>query len=91
MFVFQNWFLERFNAAVFEDEIKWYTTEPKQGQLNYTLADELLEFVRRNQITVRGHNIFWEDPKYTPVWVQNLTDSELKSAVKSRIQSLMSK
>ncbi|KAJ8530970.1 hypothetical protein K7X08_025701 [Anisodus acutangulus] len=88
---YQNWFLERFNAAVFEDEIKWYTTEPKRGQLNYTLADQLLEFVRRNQITVRGHNIFWEDPKYTPGWVQNLTDSELKSAVNSRIQSLMSK
>nr|XP_009761414.1 PREDICTED: uncharacterized protein LOC104213578 isoform X2 [Nicotiana sylvestris] len=88
---YQNWFLERFNAAVFEDEIKWYTTEPKRGQLNYTLADQLLEFVRRNQITVRGHNIFWEDPKYTPGWVQNLTDPELKSAVNSRIQSLMSK
>ncbi|CAL5402266.1 unnamed protein product [Camellia sinensis] len=88
---YQNWFVERFNAAVFEDELKWYSTEPNPGQLNYTLADQMLEFVRANQIIARGHNIFWEDPKYTPEWVRNLTGSELKSAVSSRIQSLMSK
>ncbi|GMP64258.1 hypothetical protein CsSME_00025616 [Camellia sinensis var. sinensis] len=88
---YQNWFVERFNAAVFEDELKWYSTEPNPGQLNYTLADQMLEFVRANQIIARGHNIFWEDPKYTPEWVHNLTGSELKSAVSSRIQSLMSK
>lgn len=51
----------------------------------------MLQFVRANQITARGHNIFWEDPKYTPAWVRNLTGNELHSAVNSRIQSLMSK
>lgn len=88
---YQNWFVKRFNAAVFENELKWYVTEPKPGQLNYTLADKMLEFVRANQIIARGHNIFWEDPKYTPDWVQNLTPPDLQSAVNSRIQSLMSK
>ncbi|XP_059654001.1 endo-1,4-beta-xylanase 5-like [Cornus florida] len=88
---YQNWFVKRFNAAVFENELKWYTTEPKPGQINYTLADQMLEFVRANQIIARGHNIFWEDPQYTPAWVRNLTGSELQSAVNSRIESLMSK
>ncbi|KAL5561171.1 hypothetical protein UlMin_030918 [Ulmus minor] len=88
---YQNWFVERFNAAVFENELKWYATEPHQGKVNYTTADQMLEFVRANQITARGHNIFWEDPKYTPDWVQNLTGSELQSAVNSRINSLMNK
>lgn len=83
--------MERFNAAVFENELKWYTTEPEQGQLNYTLADRLLEFARAHQIMVRGHNIFWEDPKYTPKWVQNLTTANLQAAVNSRIRSLMTK
>ncbi|KAL8556414.1 hypothetical protein ACS0TY_004019 [Phlomoides rotata] len=86
---YQNWFVERFNAAVFENELKWYATEPQPGELNYTIPDQMLEFARVNQITVRGHNIFWEDPKYTPSWVRNLTTPELKSAVHSRIQSLM--
>lgn len=83
--------MDRFNTAVFENELKWYVTESKQGQLNYTLADQMLEFVRSNQLLVRGHNIFWEDPIYTPAWVRNLTGNDLKLAVKNRIQSLMSK
>ncbi|KAM7470922.1 hypothetical protein LguiA_009105 [Lonicera macranthoides] len=87
----QNWFVNRFNAAVFENELKWYITEPKPGQLNYALADQMLEFVRSNQIIARGHNIFWEDPRYIPSWVLDFTGSELQSAVNARIQSLMSK
>ncbi|KAK9165153.1 hypothetical protein Scep_000344 [Stephania cephalantha] len=88
---YQAWFVKRFNAAVFENELKWYATEPEQGRVNYTIADQMLEFVRANQITARGHNIFWEDPVYTPAWVRNLTDEQLKSAVNSRINSLMNK
>ncbi|XP_024989373.1 uncharacterized protein LOC112523933 [Cynara cardunculus var. scolymus] len=86
---YQKWFLERFNAAVFENELKWCATEPEQGRVNYTIPDLMLDFVRANQITVRGHNIFWEDPMYIPSWVQNLTGGALDSAVKSRIQGLM--
>lgn len=85
----QEWFVKRFNAAVFENELKWYATEPEQGKVNYTVADEMLKFVRANQIIARGHNIFWEDPKYNPAWVRNLTDLELEAAVDSRIRSLM--
>ncbi|CAH9125916.1 unnamed protein product [Cuscuta epithymum] len=86
---YQDWFAERFNAAVFENELKWYATEPDEGHLNYTIPDQMLSFVREHQIIVRGHNIFWEDPKYTPKWVLNLTGPDLKSAVQSRITSLM--
>lgn len=87
----QNWFVKRFNAAVFENELKWYATEPEQGNLTYSLADELMSFVRANQIIVRGHNIFWEDPIYTPGWVRNLSNAELHKAVGLRIQSLMNR
>ena len=66
-------------------------TEPEPGKLNYTLADKMLDFIHSNQILVRGHNIFWEDPKYTPAWVRNLTTDALRSAVSSRIESLMSR
>ncbi|KAG8364400.1 hypothetical protein BUALT_Bualt19G0124900 [Buddleja alternifolia] len=88
---YQKWFTERFNAAVFENELKWDATEPKQGQVNYTVPDQMLEFVRSNQIRARGHNIFWENPKTNPKWVLNLTGPDLESAVTSRIQSLLNK
>ncbi|XP_072957915.1 endo-1,4-beta-xylanase 5-like [Typha angustifolia] len=88
---YQAWFRERFNAAVFENELKWYATEPKPGILNYSIPDEMLEFIRANQIMARGHNIFWEDPRYTPSWVRNLTGDELRAAVNSRIDSLLTR
>ncbi|XP_051146893.1 endo-1,4-beta-xylanase 5-like [Andrographis paniculata] len=86
---YQKWFVERFNAAVFENELKWYATEGKPGQVNYTIPDQMLAFVRRNQMVARGHNIFWENPRFNPSWVRNLTATQLKSAVNSRIESLM--
>lgn len=86
---YQNWFVKRFNAAVFENELKWYATEPHEGRVNYTISDQMMQFVRANKIIARGHNIFWEDPKYNPAWVLNLTGTQLRSAVNSRIQSLM--
>ncbi|GAB2291959.1 hypothetical protein Dimus_026208 [Dionaea muscipula] len=88
---YQDWFVKRFNAAVFENELKWYATEPEEGKINFTVADQMLEFVRANQMVARGHNIFWEDPKFTPSWVVNLTGPELQLAITSRIQSLMRK
>ncbi|KAL4187955.1 hypothetical protein AMTRI_Chr09g21460 [Amborella trichopoda] len=89
---YEDWFAERFNAAVFENELKWYATEPEPGKLNYSLPDQLLRLVRSRGIpTIRGHNIFWEDPVYTPSWVRNLSENALLQAVNSRIQSLMSR
>ncbi|KAM7251220.1 hypothetical protein ACFE04_024319 [Oxalis oulophora] len=88
---YQKWFLERFDVTVFENELKWYATEAEQGKVNYTIVDQMLEFVKANKISIRGHNILWEDPKYLQKWVSNLKGPELQSAVDSRIQSLMQK
>lgn len=76
---------------MFENELKWYATEGVRGVLNYTLADQMMRFVRKNKIVTRGHNIFWDDPKYNPAWVRNLTNTELQSAVTSRMRSLIQK
>ncbi|XP_025824051.1 uncharacterized protein LOC112899695 isoform X1 [Panicum hallii] len=88
---YQEWFTKRFNAAVFENELKWYATEPSPGKEDYAAADELLRFVQSNDVMARGHNIFWEDPRYTPAWVKNLTGSQLRAAVAGRISSLLSR
>lgn len=88
---YQTWFVKRFNTAVFENELKWYTTEPKQGKLNYSLADEMLAFCNANSISARGHNIFWEDPKYIPSWVMSLDKEQLQQAVSRRIESLVNR
>jgi GH35 family endo-1,4-beta-xylanase len=87
----QKWFVDRFNAAVFEDELKWYSTEPMSGLLRFDVPDQMLAFVRSHRVMVRGHNIFWENQDSTPRWVKNLTADDLRSAVNGRIQSLMTR
>lgn len=86
---YQKWFVERFNVATFENELKWYSTEPQRGSENYKDADDMVSFCKTNNISIRGHNIFWEDPNYTPQWVKNLDAEQLQEAVESRIRSLV--
>ena len=51
------------------NELKWFATEPDQRKVNNTIAEQMLEFVCSNQIIAKGHNIFWEDPKYAPEYI----------------------
>uniref|UniRef100_A0ACD5TWM1 Uncharacterized protein n=1 Tax=Avena sativa TaxID=4498 RepID=A0ACD5TWM1_AVESA len=88
---YQKWFVDRFNAAVFEDELKWYSTEPASGLLRFDVPDQMLAFVRSHRVMVRGHNIFWENQEATPRWVKGLSPEDLRSAVNTRIQSLMTR
>eukprot|EP00253_Pinus_taeda_P030791 PITA_30791 len=87
--VYQKWFLERFHVATFLNELKWYSTEPEQGQENYRNADAMVSFCKANNIKMRGHNIVWEDPKYVMQWVKNLNAQQLQQAVDNRVHSVV--
>ncbi|KAJ6671113.1 HYDROLYZING O-GLYCOSYL COMPOUNDS putative-RELATED [Salix viminalis] len=88
---YQNWFALRFRYTTFTNEMKWYSTEKIQGQENYTVADAMVSFAQQNSISIRGHNIFWDNPKYQPEWVKNLTSDELRKAAEQRIKSVVSR
>lgn len=86
---YKNWFLSRFKYTVFENEMKWYTNERIQNQEDYSAADALLQFTKSNGVQVRGHNVFWDDPKFQPSWVPNLNAQQLWQATTKRINSVM--
>ncbi|XP_019451515.1 PREDICTED: uncharacterized protein LOC109353634 isoform X3 [Lupinus angustifolius] len=88
---YQQWFTSRFSVATFANEMKWYSTESVQGKENYADADSMLQFAKQNNISVRGHNVFWDDPNYQPSWVSALSPEKLKSAVQKRIQSVVTR
>ncbi|KAL9417707.1 hypothetical protein AB3S75_040654 [Citrus x aurantiifolia] len=88
---YQNWFTSRFKVATFEDEMKWYSTEASPGREDYSAADAMLQFAKNHNIAVRGHNIFWDDPRYQPGWVNSLSPSDLSKAADKRINSIMSR
>ncbi|KAK7258047.1 hypothetical protein RIF29_32446 [Crotalaria pallida] len=88
---YQNWFTSRFTVATFANEMKWYSTELAPGKENYAVADSMLQFAKQKGISVRGHNVFWDDPKYQPNWVPALSHDQLKLAVQKRLQSVVTR
>ncbi|XP_020590650.1 uncharacterized protein LOC110031660 [Phalaenopsis equestris] len=88
---FVEFFKNNFNWAVFGNELKWYWTEPQQGNFNYTDADELLDFCNKNGVLVRGHCIFWEVESTVQPWVQSLSKNNLMIAVQNRLTGLLTR
>lgn len=88
---YQNWFTSKFTVTTFENEMKWYSTENTPGKEDYSAADAMLGFTSRHGIPVRGHNIFWDDPKYQPAWVKNLSPNDLQIASNKRLNSIVTR
>ncbi|KAK4431124.1 Endo-1,4-beta-xylanase 5 [Sesamum alatum] len=65
---YEKWFTSRFKYTVFENELKWTTTEPYQrGYVNYTLPDSLLRFTKSHGLTARGHTVLWGSRGGNPI------------------------
>jgi GH35 family endo-1,4-beta-xylanase len=88
---YQSWFTSRFGVATFENEMKWYSTEPAPGREDYSVADAMMAFAKAHAIAVRGHNVFWDQPSQQPAWVQALPYPQLLAAASRRIRSVMSR
>ncbi|TXG64096.1 hypothetical protein EZV62_011090 [Acer yangbiense] len=85
---YQDWFASRFKFTTFTNEMKWYSTEKIEGVENYTIPDAMVKFCEKNGISIRGHNIFWDNPKHQPEWVKTLSPEDLKEAAARRINSV---
>ncbi|KAL3634686.1 hypothetical protein CASFOL_021740 [Castilleja foliolosa] len=88
---YQNWFTSRFKYTVFTNELKWYSTESSRGSENYSISDALVRFAQSHGVAIRGHNVFWDDPKFQPLWVNGLSTNDLRIAANKRIYSVMNK
>ncbi|KAF2294446.1 hypothetical protein GH714_011464 [Hevea brasiliensis] len=66
-------------------------SENVQGQENYTIAGAMVRFAKQNGISIRGHDIFWNDPYYQPYWIKNLSPDDLRQAAAKRINSAVSR
>uniref|UniRef100_A0A2N9GVP4 GH10 domain-containing protein n=1 Tax=Fagus sylvatica TaxID=28930 RepID=A0A2N9GVP4_FAGSY len=88
---FVNFFAKNFNWAVFGNELKWYWTEPQQGNLNYKDADEILDLCKSHNIETRGHCIFWDVDGTVQPWVRALNQKDLMAAVQNRLTGLLSR
>jgi len=81
---YQKVFLENFNAAVTENALKWHAMEPRQGQVDYSIVDTMLQWTDRHEIPLRGHNIFWGIPNRVQPWQKTMNDATLRETLKAR-------
>jgi len=77
-------FLENFNAAVTENALKWPSMERRQGQVDYSVVDAILQWTDEHEIPLRGHNIFWGIRNFVQPWVLALDDATLRQTLKAR-------
>lgn len=84
-------FLQNFNSAVTENAVKWPDMEREKGKVNYSVVDGILEWCEKNNIPLRGHNLFWGIPQFVQPWVKELDNNELRQALQRRAESITSR
>ncbi|CAI5526039.1 unnamed protein product [Closterium sp. Naga37s-1] len=88
---YQEWFLNKFNWAVFNNEGKWYFNERREGAEDYNVTDALVDWFTQRNVSVRAHNIFWAVEKFVQTWVKNLNDTALWAAMQRRMNSAVTR
>lgn len=81
-------FVENFNSAVTENAVKWPGMEPRKGEVDYTVVDNILAWTEENDIPLRGHNLFWGIPRFVQPWVKELNDEELMKTLQNRAETV---
>lgn len=84
---FSNFIYKNFNWAVIENGLKWANGEPHQGQIRLSGVKKTVDLLRRHQLHVRGHTLFYGISD--PPWVKNLKGKKLLMALKNRIKDFM--
>ncbi|KAJ6513863.1 glycosyl hydrolase family 10-domain-containing protein [Mycena vitilis] len=88
-------FEDTFNLAVAENNCKWFSNEPAEGEFNLTACASLRDYAFQRDDAFRGHNTLWHNQR--PDWLVNnpfnftvteLNENIIPSAVQSVIEGL---
>ena len=85
-------FVELFNFATVTHYIwdTWYTHfEPTEGQYNWGVKDDIVNWLSENNITIQGRPMFWFHPIVTPEWLKNKNFDDLKHYVRHHVTTLL--
>jgi GH35 family endo-1,4-beta-xylanase len=85
---YEEKFLQNFNSAVTENAVKWLSMEREQGKVNYKVVDGMLAWADKNNIPLRGHNLFWGISKFVQPWLKEMEDDELRQTLQNRAETV---
>jgi endo-1,4-beta-xylanase len=79
---------KEFNAVTPENEMKWDTVEPSQGNFNFAPGDTIVNFAKQNGMKVKGHTLVWHSQ--LPAWVSALSTADaVRGAMVNHITKVM--
>ena len=52
-----------------ENELKWQALRPDAETFDFARADRIIAWAQANGLAVRGHNLLWQRPEWTPAWL----------------------
>lgn len=58
---------KHYNSLTAENDMKFESLQPQEGQFHFDFADELVSFAQAQGMQVRGHTLVWHNQ--TPSWV----------------------
>jgi endo-1,4-beta-xylanase len=60
---------KHFNSITSENDMKWSSLQPTEGNFTFGTADAQVAFAKVNNMAIRGHTLVWH--AQTPAWVFN--------------------
>lgn len=86
---YRNAVLDLFNTVVYDTAGKWATIEPNQG----VYASGILNWANKNNITTRGHALFWDKLVHLPESLKKaypyMSDEQIDNRITEHINAVM--
>ena len=60
---------KHFDSITSENDMKWSSLQPTEGNFTYATADAQVAFAKANNMAVRGHTLVWHNQN--PAWLFN--------------------
>lgn len=84
---------QHFNAIVAENVMKSEVIQPVEGEFNFTMSDQFVEFGEKNNMHITGHTLIWHSQ--LPKWFcedekgNNVSPEILKQRMKTHISTVV--
>lgn len=84
---------KQFKSITAENQMKFEALQPKRGQFEFEVADQMVDFARTHGMKMRGHTLVWH--QQTPKWVFTKANGacvgreELLETMKTHITQVM--
>ena len=78
---------EHYNSITAENEMKFESLQPSEGNFTYASADQMVNFATQNGMQVRGHALVWH--RQTPSWVFSGSADQVLQRMQTHISNVL--